>query len=349
MEMITRRFARELTRKGFLSPATNVPAPDMGTGQREMAWILDTYKHLSPEDINYSACVTGKPVDHGGINGRVEATGRGTQYALREFFRHPEEVRNAGLQGNLEGKRIIVQGLGNVGFHAASLLSLEDGAKIVAVIERDGAVVNEDGIDVHELHQHMIERRGVKGMPGAQYVEDGSSVLEMDCDILIPAAMEGVIHKDNALRIKAPLIAEAANGPVTAEADEILRQKGTVMLPDMYANAGGVIVSYFEWIRNISHMRFGRMERRFDELKGMNLVSVIEQMAGAPVPDHFRGELVRGASELDLVNSGLDDSMRMGFQRILNESRSRDIDYRTAAYVVSVQRIAKSYLDMGIY
>ena len=349
MEMITRRFARELTRKGFLSPATNVPAPDMGTGQREMAWILDTYKHLYPEDINYSACVTGKPVDHGGISGRVEATGRGTQYALREFFRHPEEVRKTGLSDGLEGKRVVIQGLGNVGFNAASLLSLEDGVKIVGVIERDGAVIGEEGIDVHELQQHMIERRGVKGFPGVNYVEDGASVLEMECDILIPAAMEGVINGDNAARIRAPLIAEAANGPVTAEADEILRKRGIIMLPDLYTNAGGVIVSYFEWIRNISHMRFGRMERRFYEHKGSTLVSTIEQMAGAPVPDHFRAEITRGASELDLVNSGLDDSMRMGFQSILGVSRTSDLDYRTSAYVVSVQKIARSYVDMGIY
>jgi len=202
---------------------------------------------------------------------------------------------------------------------------------------------------VHELQQHMIERRGVKGFPGVNYVEDGASVLEMECDILIPAAMEGVINGENAARIRAPLIAEAANGPVTAEADEILRKRGIIMLPDLYTNAGGVIVSYFEWIRNISHMRFGRMERRFYEDKGSTLVSTIEQMAGAPVPDHFRAEITRGASELDLVNSGLDDSMRMGFQSILGVSRTSDLDYRTSAYVVSVQKIARSYVDMGIY
>ncbi|MDX1334968.1 MAG: glutamate dehydrogenase, partial [Gammaproteobacteria bacterium] len=245
--------------------------------------------------------------------------------------------------------RVVIQGLGNVGFNAASLLSLEDGVKIIAVIERDGAVIDENGIDVHELQQHMVERRGVKGFPGATYTEDGVSVLEMECDILIPAAMEGVINGENAARIRAPLIAEAANGPVTAVADEILRKKGIVMLPDLYTNAGGVIVSYFEWIRNISHMRFGRMERRFYEGKGSTLVSTIEQMAGAPVPDHFRAEITRGASELDLVNSGLDDSMRMGFQSLLSVSRTSDLDYRTAAYVVSVQKIARSYVDMGIY
>ncbi|HHJ12247.1 MAG TPA: Glu/Leu/Phe/Val dehydrogenase, partial [Chromatiales bacterium] len=306
LEVITRRFARELIRKGFLSPATNVPAPDMGTGQREMAWILDTYKHLYPEDINYTACVTGKPVNHGGIQGRVEATGRGVQYALREFFRHPDEVRRAGLEGGLEGKRVVVQGLGNVGYHAARLLSAEDGVRVVAVIERDGAVIDESGLDIPALRQHLTERGGVKGFPGARFEPDGPAVLEMECDILIPAALEAVIHADNAERIRAPLIAEAANGPVTAEADAILRRRGVTMLPDAFVNAGGVIVSYFEWIRNLSHIRFGRMERRFDELRGRHIVEAIERMTEAPFPDHLRGELVYGATELDLVNSGLD-------------------------------------------
>ncbi|RMG56565.1 MAG: Glu/Leu/Phe/Val dehydrogenase [Gammaproteobacteria bacterium] len=349
MEIITRRFARELIRKGFLSPATNVPAPDMGTGQREMAWILDTYKHLYPEDINYAACVTGKPVNHGGIQGRVEATGRGVQYALREFFRHPEEVAKTGLEGGLEGKRVVVQGLGNVGYHAARLLAAEDGVRIVAVIERDGAVIDPAGLDIPALRQHLSERGGVKGFPGARYEPDGAAVLEMDCDILIPAALEGVIHAGNAARIRAPLIAEAANGPVTAEADVILRERGITMLPDAFVNAGGVIVSYFEWIRNLSHIRFGRMERRFDELRGRHIVDAIERMTEAPFPDHLRSELVYGATELDLVNSGLDDSMRQGFQEILEVSREFDTDYRTAAFVVAIRKVMRSYLDMGVY
>ena len=349
LEVITRRFARELIRKGFLSPATNVPAPDMGTGQREMAWILDTYKHLYPEDINYTACVTGKPVNHGGIQGRVEATGRGVQYALREFFRHPDEVRRAGLEGGLEGKRVVVQGLGNVGYHAARLLSAEDGVRVVAVIERDGAVIDESGLDIPALRQHLTERGGVKGFPGARFEPDGPAVLEMECDILIPAALEAVIHADNAERIRAPLIAEAANGPVTAEADAILRRRGVTMLPDAFVNAGGVIVSYFEWIRNLSHIRFGRMERRFDELRGRHIVEAIERMTEAPFPDHLRGDLVYGATELDLVNSGLDDSMRQGFQEILEASRELDTDYRTAAFVVAIRKVMRSYLDMGVY
>lgn len=351
MEIITRRFARELARKGFLSPATNVPAPDVGTGQREMAWILDTYKHLYPEDINYAACVTGKPTAHGGIQGRVEATGRGVQYALQEFFRHPEEVKAANMSGSLEGKRIVVQGLGNVGYHAAKFLQEEDQSKIVAIIERDGALVSDEGLAVQQVYEHMVETGGVKGFPGGTYHEHSAAVLEMQCDILIPAALEGVINADNVERIKTKLIAEAANGPVTFEADEVLRKRGVVVLPDAYMNAGGVVVSYFEWIRNLSHIRFGRMERRYDEMRGRHVVSALEMMTGQSAPDWMQNEIVRGAGELDLVRSGLDDTMRTAFQEIYSVMKSSDgkHDYRTAAYIIAITKVARSYTDLGIY
>ncbi|SEP72111.1 glutamate dehydrogenase (NAD(P)+) [Ectothiorhodospira magna] len=351
MELITRRFARELARRGFLSPATNVPAPDVGTGQREMAWILDTYKNLYPEDINYVGCVTGKPVELGGMPGRLDATGRGIHYALREFFRHPDAVAEAGLSGDLKDKRIIIQGLGNVGYHAAKLLQEEDGARIIAIIERDGALVHEAGLNVEEVHQYMQRTGGVQGFPGVEWVEPGTMALERDCDILIPAALEGVIHTGNAERIRAPLIIEAANGPITFEADEILRARGTVILPDIYANAGGVVVSYFEWIRNLSHMRFGRLERRLDEMRGQHIVSALELMSGEQSPDWLRASLLRGADELDLVRSGLDDAMRVAFQEIerMRQTHDRAMDYRTAAYAVAISRISGASLDLGAY
>jgi glutamate dehydrogenase (NAD(P)+) len=351
LQVITRRFTRELAKKGFLSPSTNVPAPDVGTGQREMAWIADTYKHLYPEDINHVACVTGKPVEHGGIRGRTEATGRGVQYALEEFFRHPEEVRAAGMEGDLEGKEIIIQGLGNVGYHSGKFLSEDDGAKIIAVIERDGAIVNRDGIHVEELRYHLNDHQGVKGFAGGKYVEDGSSVLEMECDIMIPAALEGVISEDNAGDIKAKLIAEAANGPITFEADRILRSRGIKVLPDAYMNAGGVIVSYFEWIRNLTHIRFGRLERRFDESRGHCIVHALQEMTGKQVPDYIQSNLARGADEFDLVRSGLDDSMRQGMQEIIGTYNRNDKieDYRTAAYVIALSKLSRSYLDIGVF
>lgn len=355
LELITRRFTYELAKRDLINPSQNVPAPDMGTGEREMAWIVDQYKRMNTTDINAAACVTGKPLNAGGIAGRVEATGRGVQYALREFFRHPEDVKRAGLEGGLEGKRIIVQGLGNVGYHAAKFLSEEDGAKIVGVIERDGAVMWEDGLPVEFLKTHIGATGGVKDFPRGTYVEDGASVLEAECDILIPAALESVINIENAGRIRAPLIIEAANGPITAGGDEILRQKGTVIIPDLYANAGGVTVSYFEWVKNLSHIRFGRMQRRQEEAQNALLVQEIERMlqsAGVKVglSPKFKDEYVRGAGELELVRSGLDDTMRTAYQsmREIWHGRKDVEDLRVAAYVVSISRVAASYRSKGL-
>lgn len=351
MEKITRRFTLELVRMGFLSPSTNVPAPDMGTGQREMAWIADTYKHLHPEDINYLACVTGKPVHHGGIRGRTEATGRGVQYVLNEFFRHPEDVKNAGMSGNLENKNIIIQGLGNVGYHATKFLSEEDNARIICVIERDGFVFNDKGINIQNLHEYIIENKTIKGYPDATFDPDGKKALELECDILIPAALEAQITIDNAKNIKTKLIVEAANGPVTFQADEILNQKGISILPDAYVNAGGVTVSYFEWIRNLSHIRFGRMQKRHDEMRNNQYISMLEEITGTNISDKTKRHLANGASEIDIVRSGLDDTMRHAYQEIreLLISNDKIKDYRTAAYVLAIEKISRSYVDIGLY
>ncbi|MCK4847342.1 MAG: glutamate dehydrogenase, partial [Deltaproteobacteria bacterium] len=328
------------------------PAPDMGTGQREMAWIMDTYKHLYPEDLNYVACVTGKPTDLGGVHGRLEATGRGIQYALREFFRHPEDVEKTGMEGGIEDKRIIVQGLGNVGYYAAKFLSEQEGAKIIAIVEFDGAVVDKDGIDIQQLHEYMIENKcGVRGYPDGEYIEDGASALEIECDILIPAAVEGVINEENAPRIKCKLLMEAANGPTTFDGDAILKERGITILPDCFVNAGGVVVSYFEWIRNLSHIRFGRMERRFEEVRGEHMLKVIEDATGKKVPEWARKDINMGADELDLVNSGLDDSMRMAYREIKETMMEHDAidDLRIAAYVMAINKISRSYIEIGVF
>lgn len=355
LELITRRFTYELVKRDLINPAQNVPAPDMGTSEREMAWMADQYRRMNTTDINASACVTGKPLNAGGIAGRVEATGRGVQYALREFFRHPSDMAEAGLTGTLDGKRVIVQGLGNVGYHAALFLSKEDGAIITAIIERDGALINENGLNVQAVRDWLTEHGGVRGCPEGRYVEDGAKVLEEPCDILIPAAMEGVIHLGNADRIKAPLIIEAANGPVTAGADEILRKKGVVIIPDLYANAGGVTVSYFEWVKNLSHIRFGRMQRRYEEGRNRLLVEELERLSadrglGWTLSPNFKDQFLRGAGELELVRSGLDDTMRSAYQAIAEVWRSRDDvpDMRMAAYVVAIDRVAKSYRSKGL-
>ncbi|MCI5086782.1 MAG: Glu/Leu/Phe/Val dehydrogenase [Rhodovulum sp.] len=355
LEQITRRFAFELVKRDLINPSQNVPAPDMGTGEREMAWIADTYRRMNTTDINGNACVTGKPAHAGGIQGRVEATGRGVQYALREFFRHPEDVKAANLSGTLDGKRVIVQGLGNVGYHAAKFLQEEDGSHIIGIIERDGALYNPEGLDVEKVREWIVKHGGVSGYPDATHHAEGGAVLEEECDILIPAALEGVINMGNAERIKAPLIIEAANGPVTAGADDILRKKGTVIIPDMYANAGGVTVSYFEWVKNLSHIRFGRMQRRQEEARHELIVRELERLdeflgdKWSMTPD-FKAQYLRGAGELELVRSGLDDTMRTAYQAISSMWHSRDDvrDLRTAAYLVAIGRVAGSYTAKGL-
>jgi glutamate dehydrogenase (NAD(P)+) len=355
LELITRRFAYELIKRDMINPAQNVPAPDMGTGEREMAWIADQYKRMNTTDINGVACVTGKPINAGGIQGRTEATGRGVQYALHAFFRDAKGLAKAGLEGKLIGKRVIVQGLGNVGYHAAKFLSEEDGCLITAIIERDGGLHNSGGLDVEAVHQWIVKHGTIKGYPDAKMVEDGASLLEQECDILIPAALEGVINLGNADKIKASLIVEAANGPVTAGADEILCAKGVVIIPDMYANAGGVTVSYFEWVKNLSHIRFGRMQRRNEESRHQLLVDELERLSsdsgvGWQLSPNFKDKYLRGADELELVRSGLYDTMVEAYWSMANIWHSRDdvTDLRTAAYLVSITKVAASYRAKGL-
>ena len=355
LELITRRFAYELAKRDLINPSQNVPAPDMGTGEREMAWIADQYARMNTTDINARACVTGKPPHAGGIQGRVEATGRGVQYALQEFFRHPEDIKLAGLSGKLDGKSIIVQGLGNVGYHAAKFLSEEDGSKIIGIIERDGGLYDKNGLDIEEVYQHIRRSGGVKGYPSGEYVVNAKQLLEEECDILIPAAIEGVINIENADRIKANLIIEAANGPVTAPADEILRKKGVVIIPDMYANAGGVTVSYFEWVKNLSHIRFGRLGRRQEEARHQLIVDELHRLDehlgdSWSMTPHFKEKYLRGAGELELVRSGLDDTMRAAYQAMREVWHGRDDvnDLRVAAYLVAIERVATSYKAKGL-
>ena len=350
LERITRRFAIELVKKDYINPSLNVPAPDMGTGPREMAWIANTYRTLRPNDIDADGCVTGKPPEMGGVLGRVEATGRGVQYGLRVFFEDSDDVRAAGLEGSLEGKRVVVQGLGNVGYHAAKFLEEEDGAKIVGIIEWDGAIVNDDGLPVELVRQHVAEHGGVKGFASAEYVAEGTKVLEKDCDILIPAALEGQITMNNAERIKARLIAEAANGPVTFEANRILCDAGKIILPDLYMNAGGVTVSYFEWIKNLSHMRYGHMEERMQAERTETAIELFESMTGKVVPEPIASRLRTRTDELNLVRSGLDDTMRRAYQDFRELWRSRDDvpDLRTAALMVAIERIARYYTEYAL-
>jgi glutamate dehydrogenase (NAD(P)+) len=355
LEVITRRFAYELAKRDLINPSQNVPAPDMGTGEREMAWIADQYSRMNTSEINTRACVTGKPLNAGGISGRVEATGRGIQFALREFFQHPNDMQKAGLSGTLEGKKIVVQGLGNVGYHSALFLSTEDGALITSIIEKDGMISNAKGLNVENVYQHLIEFGNLSECGEGTFSSETKNALEQDCDIIIPAAIEGVINSENADRIKTSLIIEAANGPITAAADEILNKKGVVIIPDMYANAGGVTVSYFEWVKNLSHIRFGRMRRRQEETRNNLLVKELNRILkdsdlNTKLSDDFVSKYSEGASEIDLVRSGLDDTMVNAYQAISEIWNNRDdIDsLRLAAYLLSIERIASTYHAKGL-
>ena len=348
LERITRRFTQELAKRGLISPSQNVPAPDMGTGEREMAWMADEYKKLNPTDLNAWACVTGKPLGKGGIAGRTEATGRGVQYTLQEFFRHERDVKKTGLSPGLSGKRVIIQGLGNVGYHAALFLSQHDGCRITHVLEREGSIVDPGGVDIAALHEHMVETGDIQDYPG--FTESGPEMLEAEADILIPAAMEGVINQHNAPRIRTPLIIEAANGPVTAPGDAALRGRGIVIIPDFCANAGGVTVSYFEWIKNLTHIRFGRIQRRQLENQFEALIAGVESITGTPFPTAHRNEVLSGATEINLVRSGLEDTMRGAYNAISATWNETDNvpDLRTAAMMIAVDRVAQSYISIGI-
>ena len=350
LELITRRFTQELADHGYIGPSRDVPAPDMGTGEREMAWMADEYRALYPSDIDALACVTGKPVTQGGIPYRRQATGRGVHYVVREFFAHREDVARSGLDGGLEGKAVIVQGFGNVGFNTARYLVEEEGVRLVGVIERDGAILSDAGLAPDDVAEHRRETRGVKDFPGARFFADGRSVLTADCDILVPAAAENQVTASNAPHISAPLIVEAANGPVSFAAEQTLLARGKVILPDLLVNAGGVTVSYFEWVSNVSHMRFGRLSRRLDVQRNRHIVEMIEAATGKPVPNALKAPLLRGNEEIDLIRAGLEDTMRDAYRatrETMLASPAID-DLRTAAFASALEKVVRSYREMGL-
>jgi len=350
LEKITRRYTAELIKKNFMGPGVDVPAPDYGTGPREMAWIADTYGAFYPGAVDQLACVTGKPVTQGGIRGRVEATGRGVYYGLREACSDADDMKRLSLERGLEGKRVVIQGLGNVGYHTACFCQ-EAGCVIIALAERDGAIHRPEGLDVEAVVKHQKATGSILNFPGAKNLTPTQRALELDCDILIPAALENQLTAENAPRIRAKILAEAANGPTTAEAEKILLDRGVLIIPDVYLNAGGVTVSYFEWIKNLSHVRFGRVGKRFEEAAHNRMVSAIEKATGRVFSDEERRRITHGADEIDLVNSGLEETMIGAYQQI-REIKQRDPripDLRTAAFVSAITKIARAYLELGVF
>lgn len=350
LEKITRRYTSELVKKNFIGPGIDVPAPDYGTGEREMSWIVDTYGSLKPGEIDAAGCVTGKPISQGGVRGRREATGLGVFYGIREVCHMEDEMTKRGLTVGIDGKTVVVQGLGNVGYHSAKFFR-EGGAKIIALAEFEGAIMNPDGLNEEEVFQHRKKTGSILNFPGATNLAKNTDALELECDILIPAALENVINGENAPRVKAKIIGEAANGPCTPEADEIFIKKGILCVPDMYLNAGGVTVSYFEWLKNLSHVRYGRMEKRFNENQNIQILNQIEKLSGGKVNDAERKKIAYGADEVDLVYSGLEETMISATRDIMEVWKKNPAipDMRTAAYVSAIDKVATTYAELGIF
>jgi glutamate dehydrogenase (NAD(P)+) len=349
LEKITRRFTSELIKRNSIGPAIDVPAPDYGTGPREMAWIADTYMTFNSQEVNALGCVTGKPLSQHGIRGRKEATGRGVYFGIREAVDGYEDMQKLGLYPGIGDKRVIIQGLGNVGYYSGLYLQ-QGGATVVGIAEYDGGIFKEDGLDVEAVHKHRLDTGSILNFEGAKNVKNGRDLLEYECDILVPAALENQITTNNAGKIKAKIIAEAANGPITANAEKILLKRGVFIIPDLYLNAGGVTVSYFEWLKNISRVSFGKINKRYNELNNEMMVSAIEDASDTNLPYKQRIQLIKGAGEFELVDSGLEGVMVNAYQQI-NEIRKEKAveDLRTAAFINSLEKIAVSYMELGVF
>nr|XP_061813393.1 glutamate dehydrogenase, mitochondrial-like [Nerophis lumbriciformis] len=350
LERVTRRYTYELTQKNFIGPGIDVPAPDYGTGPREMSWMSDTYRALTANDIDALACVTGKPIAQGGVRGRTEATGRGVFFGIRETCDIEEDMKKLGLTVGLDGKSVVVQGFGNVGYHAAKYLQ-RAGARIVAIAEFDGAIFHRDGIDIEQLHEHRGEHKTITTFPGAEQLAQTLDALFLECDILIPAALENQITAENVDRVQAKVVAEAANGPLTAGASQSLAERGVLVIPDTFLNAGGVVVSYFEWVKNLAHVRFGRLQKRWQSQAYRGLLGAVQDMTGKRFPSEVVEAFVGGPDEIDMVNSGLEETMANAFHeiRVTRQQQDDKIDLRAAAFASAIEKIVVSYEDLGIF
>ena len=349
LERITRRYTFELIKKGFISPSLDVPAPDYGTGEREMSWIADTYMQFNQQELNANACVTGKPIGLGGVHGRTEATGRGVFYGLNQVCSYADDMKKIGLTTGIDGKTVVIQGFGNVGYYSAKVMQ-KSGAIIVGIAEFEGGLYNPKGIDIEDLKKYQIENKTIRNYPKAKFIKNSNAILELECDILIPAALETQITRENAHNIKAKIIGEGANGPITPYAESVLLKKGVMIVPDLYLNAGGVTVSYFEWLKNLSHVSFGRLDFRHQDNAFNKIMDLMEKNTGKRITKKER-EYLKGADELDIIRSGLEDTMVNSYDNIRNilKRHKKMTSLRTAAYVDALEKIGVTYQKMGVF
>ncbi len=349
-ERVTRRYTAELIKKNFIGPSVDVPAPDYGTGEREMTWIVDTFQALNPTQLDSYACVTGKPISLHGLPGRREATGLGVYYGIQQAMATAEDMKPLGLEPGLAGKRVVVQGLGNVGYHAAHFAEVEGGAVIVGIAELEGGIHDPNGLDVDAVLQHRRETGSILDFPGARNIEDSAKVLELECDVLIPAALEHQITAENAPRIQARIVAEGANGPVDSDGEKILLDRGAFVIPDIFLNSGGVTASYFEWVKNLSHISFDRMTKRHQEISNRRIVEMMERVTGKLISTSERETLTRGQNEIDFVYTALEETMAVAYEQIRNVWKQRALpDLRTAAFLLAIERVSNCYLSQGIF